>query len=73
MKLFPVAVETMFVKFHFYLMVNYRKRFGNEVLQQETEFNVCMKSERASDDPESLAHFTFFRLLTNAQSNVVVK
>ena len=38
----------MFVKLHFYLMVNYRKRFANEELQQETEFNACMKSERAS-------------------------
>ena len=53
MKLFPVAVEKMFVKFHFYLMVNNRKRFGNELLQQETEFNVCMKSERASDGPKA--------------------
>ena len=48
----------MFVKFHFYLMVNYRKRFCNEELQQETEFNICMKSERASDGPERSAHFS---------------
>ena len=34
-------------------MVNNRKRFGNELLQQETEFNVCMKSERASDGPKA--------------------
>ena len=40
-------------------MVNNRKRFGNELLQQETEFNVCMKSERAADGPESLSHFSF--------------
>ena len=37
----------MSVELHFYLMVNYRKHFGNEDLRQETEFNVCMKSERA--------------------------
>ena len=28
-------------------MVNYRKHFGNEDLRQESEFNVCMKPERA--------------------------
>ena len=37
----------MSVELHFYLMVNYRKHFGNEDSRQETEFNVCMKSEGA--------------------------
>ena len=37
----------MSVKVHFYIMVNYRKHFSNEDMRQETEFNVCMKSERA--------------------------
>ena len=40
-------MEKMYVKVDFYLMVNYRKHFSNEDLRQETEFYVCMKSERA--------------------------
>ena len=53
LELFPVAVEKMFVKLHFYLMINYRKHFGNEELQKETEFNLCIKPERSLAGPEA--------------------
>ena len=43
-----------------------RKHFGNEDLRQETEFNICMKSER-------LAHFSFFVCLQMLSQMVVVK
>ena len=55
----------MSVELHFYLMVNYRKHFGNEGLRQETEFNVCMKSERVWTP----GTFQLLRLFTNAKSN----
>ena len=46
-------------------MANYRKHFANEDFRQESKFNVCMKSERAS---AGLAPGTFqlLRLFTNA-------
>ena len=60
-------MEKVSVELHFYLMVNYRKHFGNEDLRQETELNVCMTSERALASVDS---FQLLRLFTNAKSNV---
>ena len=40
-------------------MVNYRKHFNNEELQQETEFNVCMKSQWALAGPDAWHILTF--------------
>ena len=40
-------------KIAFLLNVQLQETFCNEALQQETEFNVCMNSERALAGPDT--------------------